>query len=345
MAPSTLGCVWSLNLKGGMPGLALEPSLLSAFASGGTSPGRVSSDRNAMPHVSDKAVLRTVGSELGIPARLLRRQAGDKRLDLDVQSRGQREFNALLFRCLSTPRKLNPWDWAIGRSFLDLQSYISWAAAVTDRYIISAAAPGRVAAYLLPFTRGGEDTEHCIAGIPGLRLLSATDGTVLLEHLPTGGKLEIVDSPPAATRRSRIADRLEFEVRAVREGGEGQALFRRSGMTESEKCAFEAFHRYSELLARLSVRTGLWWRRGAEITLCSEGINSSFGTLSWRELPGNESILQKLGSPLLCIPGSHIIEGVYPGNNPHLCLNDEKLEIDIRLEPRLGIGGSVVWGS
>lgn len=128
-----------------------------------------------MPHVNGKTLLRTAAQELGIPTRLLREQSINGRFSLDALPAGQSEFNGLLFRCLSTPPELNPWDWSVGRSFFDLQSYASWGGAAPDRFVIDASAPARVAAYLLPFTYNAEDSGARVAGIPGLRLVKATD--------------------------------------------------------------------------------------------------------------------------------------------------------------------------
>lgn len=295
-----------------------------------------------MPHYNDRHALRTLARELGIPVRLLRLHAGDRRLDLDAQSQGQREFNGLLFRCFSTPRKLNPWDWSVGRSFFALQSYAAWAAAIQDRYIISAAAPARVAAYLLPFTRDDEDPRNRIAGVPGLRLLSASGGTILMQHLPTGGRLAIIDSPPAGARDSWMAAHLELELETVRDEPGSEPLFRHPTMTKGEEKAFEAFHHHSEILAGLSARIGLWWKRGEEVELRSDHRNSTLGMLNWRERPGEESLLQKLTSPLYRLPCSQVIPGLTTTANSYLCLANESLELATRFERRRSIADALI---
>lgn len=203
-----------------------------------------------MPHVNDKRVLRTMVRELGIPSGLLRGQAGNDRLRLDFQSPGQQEFNGLLFRCLGTPRELNPWDWSTGRSFIDLQCYTSWGAAVSDGFVLSVNAPARVAAYLLPFSRDAVEPSDRIAGIPGLRLLSAEDGTIFMQHIPTGGKLAITDSTHPAVG-SLIARSLEMELESVRSTGTDSRLFRAASMSEGELSACTAFHRHSHILSGL----------------------------------------------------------------------------------------------
>lgn len=172
----------------------------------------MSSDRNAVPHVNDKIALRTAASELGVPPRCLR----NKRLDLDAQSPGQREFNGLLFRCLTTPQELKPCDCSGGRSFFDLQSYAAWGAATHDEYIISAVAPARVAAHLLPFTRVANDPRDQVAGIPGLRLEKAVGASIHTRHLPTGGRLAIMDPPPPGARPTWLAEHLSRELKTVR---------------------------------------------------------------------------------------------------------------------------------
>jgi hypothetical protein len=311
-----------------MPSLDLSSSLHLPFVSGDTGPRRVSLDGNVMPHVSDKKALRLAATELGTPIRMLRLQAGHRHLDLDAQPQDQREFQGLVLRCLSTPRMINPWDWSLGRSFYQLQSYTSWAAATADTFIISANTPQRVTAYLLPFTRETGDPRNRIAGIPGLRLLSITAGMILMRHLPTGGKLAIHNSPPAWMTDSHMANSLYRELRSVRRKQEGRPLFQLAEMTKYETYAFAAFHHHSELLAGLAARVGLWWSRGEEVSLHPDRGNSTLGMLSWQEPSPYEPILPKLTLPLAGVPGSQVVTGGSTDASSYLYLGEESLELD-----------------
>lgn len=298
-------------------------------------------DGNIMPHVSDKRALRTVAKELGVPLCLLRRQAGNRRLDLDAQADGQREFNGLMFRCFSTSRIDHPWDWATGRSFIDLQGYMSWATACGDQFVIMANAHERVAAYLLPFTRKDRTPRDRIAGIPGLRLVRVTTDTLLFQHLPTGGKLVVKGSVPSGMSRTQMMDGLVKEVEAVRDVPGNEPLFRNPEMTTDETHAYTTFHSHSELLAGLAARVGLWWHHGTEMHLRLDHQRPVTGTLSWREYQRQEPILQKLASPLFLPPHSHVVTNLSPGSSPCIHLRGETLRLDSRVDPHEATAGAL----
>ncbi|WP_157579797.1 MULTISPECIES: hypothetical protein [unclassified Plantibacter] len=284
-----------------------------------------------MPHVNDKHLLQTARTELGIPLRILREMAGTGRLRIDDQPAGQREFNGLLFRCLTTTQALNPWDWSVGRSFHDLQSYAQWGAATRSAFLLATNAPARVAAYLLPHAHGdrGNAPHERIAGIPGLRLLRASADSIVLDHLPTGATLELTERRPGGADQAWIAGQLQLELDTVRRRTR-VPLFQHAALTEHEVTAYGAFHRPSELLSSLAARIGLWWELGEWATLHPKRRNSTLGTLSWSAPQRGGSIVDRLAQYPVSIPSASITVGVtgLRDMNPYLFLGQESLELD-----------------
>ncbi|MFK0132447.1 hypothetical protein ACIQRZ_19095 [Streptomyces rubiginosohelvolus] len=88
----------------------------------------------------------------------------------------------------------------MGSKFPSLFRYFNRLAMRPDRLEIRTNTACRIASRLLPL----HHPEHAaISGIPGLRVLGMNSRRVQLVHLPTGGRLDLIDSRSSSGWRTR----------------------------------------------------------------------------------------------------------------------------------------------
>ncbi|MFJ5804497.1 hypothetical protein [Streptomyces decoyicus] len=186
--------------------------------------------------MNDKAEFSECRELLGIPARVLGRRENNGRLALDTDQPGQQAFQAILWDCFFSRDLEHPWDRHGGRSFRDLILHFSYIAPQSHRLLIATNTAGRVASYLLPYTRTFPDGSYEHYGIPGLRVEQVRKRTLVLRHLPTGGLLALQDnsfSMTARTMRYLLND--EVEVRRGDETDTRRPVWRQKGLTTEEE--------------------------------------------------------------------------------------------------------------
>lgn len=144
-----------------------------------------------MLHVQDSAQRTAVWEYLNIPPREQDRSTSGVPL-IDTADSDQQAFHGLLVTCLmSTYRDPNPLCGPEGSKFPSLFSYFNRLAMRPDRLEIRTNTPCRIASRLLPL----HHPEHAaVSGIPGLRVLDVSSRRVPLLHLPTGGRLDLIDA-------------------------------------------------------------------------------------------------------------------------------------------------------
>ncbi|MEU9158104.1 hypothetical protein AB0D59_48165 [Streptomyces sp. NPDC048417] len=140
-----------------------------------------------MPHTTDKRVSKEVGRLLYL-GRL--HPTGD-RPTLDPTDRGQLAFQALLFECLMSNREYpHPLEQPQKSAMASISGYLNAICHQPGHLEIHTNTAYRVTSRLLPF----QHEDHGVCGIPGLRLIDFTCRRVRLIHLPTGARLDLVDS-------------------------------------------------------------------------------------------------------------------------------------------------------
>ncbi|GAA1203601.1 hypothetical protein [Streptomyces rhizosphaericus] len=143
-----------------------------------------------MPHTTDKRIRKEVGHLLYLPETGPLQVTGN-RPTLDPKDRGQIAFQALLFECLMTNRKHpHPLEQPGKTAMADISGYLNSICHRPGHLEIYTNTACRITSRLLPF----HHEDHGLCGIPGLRPISLTRRRVRLTHMPTGGRLDLVDS-------------------------------------------------------------------------------------------------------------------------------------------------------
>jgi hypothetical protein len=219
-----------------------------------------------MPHTHDKRVFETCVELLSGPPTLHASACVNGRRIIDTPNRGQQAFQAVLADCLFSRHRSHPWDQMKGRSFSDLICYFGWVCPLPDRLVICTNTPARIANYLLPYTNvfGPDSFEH--SGIPGLRVAACRRRAIDLVHLPTGGRLELLDSRRSLHSTAKDMRRtlcLELEMhRDWREEEAGRSpVWRSDELTREERAAASAWQwsPSTELRSAMMARAGLFW--------------------------------------------------------------------------------------
>lgn len=218
-----------------------------------------------MPFSRDKANLALCRETLHIPANYLREmRQPNGRIVLDTADPCQQQLQALLFDCFFSRGGEHPFDLAGGRTFPELILYLGWIAPQPDRIILQVTTAARVTSYLVPYVRTFNDGSYEVSGIPGLRLERITRKSLLLRHLPTGGRIEVRETIGEVALRD-MQMLLQDEVRVSR-GDEEVEDRRRPVWTQDRLTAGEeAVARHWEpspttvLRSALMARANLWW--------------------------------------------------------------------------------------
>ncbi|WP_157882489.1 hypothetical protein [Streptomyces silvensis] len=186
------------------------------------------------------------------------------RIVLDTPDPGQQALQALLFDCFFSPDREHPFDRSPGRSFTDLLTYFSSVIPCPDRLIIVTNTAARIARYLVPGIRTWTDGSLSHSGVPGLRLQTVGQRSLLLRHLPTGGRLELRDKDPELDLTD--LDRLMDDERSAIEQHRSPAtrwrpVWREDRFTPGEATAAHHWAPTSNtaLHSALMARAYLWW--------------------------------------------------------------------------------------
>ncbi|MGP3777159.1 hypothetical protein ACTWJ8_40625 (plasmid) [Streptomyces sp. SDT5-1] len=140
------------------------------------------------------------------------------RISIDnAASSGQHAFQAVLATfLLSTDQHPHPLQAPIGASMSSTSAYVNTVHSRPDRLDVHTNTACRVASRFLPLLT---DT-HGPHGIPGLRLDGIGRRRLRFVHLPTGGRLDLIDSCHSPTDRRRdFAERFRLTTQWQQERG------------------------------------------------------------------------------------------------------------------------------
>ncbi|MGW9454321.1 hypothetical protein [Streptomyces sp. NPDC055632] len=207
-----------------------------------------------MPHTTDKRTSK----ELAHLLYLGRLQAKDGRSALDPTDRGQLAFQALLFECLmSTREHPHPLEQPRKTAMASINGYLNVICHQESHLEIHTNTAFRIAGRLLPFLH----EDHGVCGIPGLRLIDFTCRRVRLIHVPTGGRLDLVDSH---RWNGKDIARMVFRQETSWHQNDGRTpLWPHNGLTDEEGAhhACWAFTASTPLRSALLMRSmPLWYR-------------------------------------------------------------------------------------
>ncbi|WP_199546374.1 hypothetical protein [Streptomyces sp. N35] len=155
-----------------------------------------------MPHRRDSARLHAISDLLDIPYSAIPRTSNGLPT-LDTASPGQQRFQAALFTCLmSRSRGRHVWEHPTKTAMASVCSYLNCIIPHADRVDLHTNTACRVASRLMPLLHPGSR----VSGIPGLRLIEYGKQRLRFCHLPTGARLDLVDSHGCSTRRGMGSD-------------------------------------------------------------------------------------------------------------------------------------------
>ena len=181
-----------------------------------------------MPHTHDAARLRACSKLLSIPLRAMPRTSSGLP-HVDTTDPAQQRFQALLVSCLmSTQDQRHPLEHPSKPAFASIGCYLNWIAVRPDRLEIHTNTACRVASRMLPQLHNGTR----VSGIPGLRIIDFNGVRLQLQHLPTGARLDLVDSKEDGTRRDMKHLLGQETSWHVRKGAE--PLWSQTGVTTEE---------------------------------------------------------------------------------------------------------------
>ncbi|MER5757719.1 hypothetical protein [Streptomyces sp. NPDC002082] len=142
------------------------------------------------PHSNDTLLRRACAEYLYIPQRATP-QTASGRVQIDWASARQQDFQAMLVTCLmSTSDTPHALEHPKKSSMAGASGYFNAIVSRAGGLEIHTNTACRIASRLMTVVY---DQTH-LAGIPGLRLLGLTSHRVRLIHLPTGARLDLIDS-------------------------------------------------------------------------------------------------------------------------------------------------------
>ncbi len=150
------------------------------------------------PHKNDRALRQALEDYLYVDQRAIERDPVGRPV-LDSAGPAQQVFQAMLATCLmGTHEARHPFESLAGSSLSDVFLYANAIISRPAQLDIHTNTPCRVASRLMPLLHGGR-----VAGIPGLRLESLNKRRLRLVHIPTGGRLDLIDSRASRGRTRR----------------------------------------------------------------------------------------------------------------------------------------------
>lgn len=162
------------------------------------------------PHTQDRAQRKLLLDQLNADCRAVVRDSSG-RISIDnADSAAQHAFQAVLATfLLTTLRASHPLETPIGASMSSTSAYVNVVVSHPGRLDIHTNTACRVASRILPLTTEA----HGPHGIPGLRLEGIGVRRLRLAHLPTGGRLDLIDSRSPGGSRRDFAQRFRGDTR------------------------------------------------------------------------------------------------------------------------------------
>ncbi|MFM9613481.1 hypothetical protein [Streptomyces niveiscabiei] len=277
-----------------------------------------------MPYARDKARRAECRRLLGLSSHDLKPlldQAG--RLRLDTSDPSQQLFRAMLQLCLFSRHREHPFDRMGGRTFPQLLLYYSVVLPRPDRLVLRMSCAARVARYLLPTLTAASDMPAGLTGLPGLRMEGVRGRSLLMHHLPTGGRLEFQDSRTPLDR---------WDMRLLSEAEQGQQLLKDTPLVTP---AEESFAHYwaptpcAALRSALITRGHLWWStftHGA-VTEYARRPGGRY-RIRWTKGYSVNKLGELLTESAVAIPGATYTPAACRGDAGLLRLADATLELE-----------------
>ncbi|WP_420036095.1 hypothetical protein ACN2WE_31185 [Streptomyces sp. cg28] len=150
------------------------------------------------PHTHNRAQRNQLLQQLQADSRALLRDTSGRIVIDNAASTGQHAFQAILATFLmSTSSRPHVLEASNGMSMASTSAYVNTVISHPDRLDIHTNTASRVASRILPLVTDG----HGLSGIPGLRLQCLNKRRLRLVHLPTGGRVDLIDAGASPTRR------------------------------------------------------------------------------------------------------------------------------------------------
>ncbi|QPP05202.1 hypothetical protein G4Z16_01035 [Streptomyces bathyalis] len=148
---------------------------------------------------------------------------------LDEAAPHQQCFQATLLTCLlSNDDHRHEWEHPTRPAMASVSCYLNRIVPHRDRVELVTNTACRVASRMLPLLHWDSQ----ISGIPGLRLLEISRRRLRLCHVPTGARLDLVDSSNSASRRDMSED-LRYETQWHTKD-DGEPLWRQDTLSSLE---------------------------------------------------------------------------------------------------------------
>ncbi|MER7200164.1 hypothetical protein CG723_45300 [Streptomyces sp. CB01635] len=229
------------------------------------------------PHTLDRTTRLACEEYLALPTRGGARSASG-RLLLDQAHGGQHHLHALLAANLMSPNL--SWEPEARRRNAVTQRrtarYVQWIADRGTLLEIKTTIAARVAACILPTV----NRHGAINGMPGLRLAGITARRIHLTHLPTGGRIDLIDDVMTHASEHQQVFKKEVVVGNRRE----RPVFEQDTLDPAELThpqLTEPAH-CPQLLAGLLVRAvALWWHLGIDAAWLPPSPQHSTPCLTW----------------------------------------------------------------
>ncbi|MFD5627128.1 hypothetical protein [Streptomyces sp. NPDC127072] len=162
------------------------------------------------PHKNDRALRKVLENYLYVDQRAIERDDVGRPV-LDSAEPRQQVFQAMLATCLmSNSSARHPFDSLPGVCLSGVCSYANAIVSRPAQLDVHTNTACRIASKLMPLLHG----EGQVSGIPGLRLEDLNKRRLRFVHLPTGGRLDLIDSHASKGRTRRdFRQRLRGETR------------------------------------------------------------------------------------------------------------------------------------
>ncbi|WP_228386508.1 hypothetical protein [Streptomyces katsurahamanus] len=265
-----------------------------------------------MSHTNDRARQKALRAHLYIDPRAIERTSCG-RLSLDNAGSRQQDFQAMLATCLmSTYDEKHPFEAPTGGSLASTESYCNTVVSRLGQLDVHINTACRIASRLLPLLHDG----HRVSGIPGLRLEGHNKRRLRLVHLPTGGRLDLIDARASKGRTRRdFRRRLNAETEWHTEPGI-TPLWRSRDLLPEETALANHWARKSCTPLRSALMTRamlIWYKLGIKPTWHEPATWHDYPVLRW--VPGRLQVdAARLGQMLTESPAS-IPGAIYKRHN------------------------------
>ncbi|MFD5728975.1 hypothetical protein ACFWMT_23135 [Streptomyces sp. NPDC058368] len=256
-----------------------------------------------MPHSINKRIQQQVGPLLYLPKKAAPLRMTGNRPALDPTDRGQLAFQALLFGCLASTREQpHALEQPRKGALASINGYLNCIVHRPDTLEIHTNTAYRIASRLLPF----HHDDYGLCGIPGLRLVNYTCRRARLIHLPTGARLDLIDS--CSWSGMKIAKEI-FEQETSWHHDNGRSpLWSHPHMTAEETAHRKlwAYTASTPLRSALLMRSMPLWYRFDLTPVWTAGHGTRPAQLAWFSQPktGHDQVVSLLTESEARIPGA-----------------------------------------